>query len=135
MTKPSTLNKRYLAVCVVGSQALASIIIPVIVLIAIGKSAAVSALVGGWIATLANLYFSIQAFRYSGARSSQLMVRAFYRGEAGKFVIVMLLFIAAFKLLPGARDNAAYLFSAFFVVYAVALVAPLLLREKGASGQ
>lgn len=129
MTRPSALNKRYLAVCVVGSQALASILIPVIVLIALGKDAALAALVGGWIATLANLYFAYQAFRYTGARASHLTVSAFYRGETGKFVIVMLLFLATFKMLPGVRDNAAYLFSAFLVVYGVALIAPLFLRK------
>jgi len=129
VTKPSALNKRYLTVCVVGSQALASIIIPVCVLIAIGKDAASAALVGGWIATLANLYFAIQAFRYTGARSSEQVMRTFYRGEAGKFVIVMMLFLASFKLLPGARDNAAFLFSAFFLVYGVAVIAPLFMRD------
>ncbi|MEC8813178.1 MAG: ATP synthase subunit I [Ketobacter sp.] len=129
VTKPSTLNKGYLGVYVVGSQALVSTLIPVIVLCFVGKAAALAALVGGWIAVLANLYFAIQAFRFSGARASQNMVRAFYRGEAGKFVIVMLLFIAAFKLLPGVRESAAYLFSAFFVVYGVAWLAPLFLRK------
>ncbi len=130
MTKPSTLNKRYLAVYLVGSQALASILVPVVVLVAVDKNAALSALVGAWIATLANLYFALQAFRYSGARSSRQMVRAFYRGESGKFVIVMLLFIAAFKLLPGVGDNAAYLFSAFFVVYGIAWIAAFVLRAR-----
>lgn len=114
----------------VGSQALVSTLIPVLVLFAVGKEAALAALSGGWIAVLANLYFAIQAFRFSGARASQEMVRAFYRGEAGKFVIVMLLFIAAFKLLPGVRESAAYLFSAFFIVYGIAWLAPLLLRKN-----
>ena len=86
-------------------------------LIAIGKDAASAALVGGWIATLANLYFAIQAFRYTGARSSEQVMRTFYRGEAGKFVIVMMLFLAAF------------LFSAFFLVYGVAVIAPLFMRD------
>ncbi|AUM13078.1 hypothetical protein Kalk_11870 [Ketobacter alkanivorans] len=129
VTKPSTLNKGYIAVYVVGSQALVSTLIPVLVLFAVSKEAALAALAGGWTAVLANLYFAIQAFRFSGARASQEMVQAFYRGEAGKFVIVMLLFIAAFKLLPGVRESAAYLFSAFFIVYGIAWVAPLLLRK------
>ncbi len=127
MTKPSTLNKGYIAVYVVGSQALVSTLIPVLVLFAVSKEAALAALAWGWTAVLANLYFAIQAFRFSGARASQEMVQAFYRGEAGKFVIVMLLFIAAFRLLPGVRESAAYLFSAFFIVYGIAWVAPLLL--------
>lgn len=76
---------------------------------------------------LGNLYFAIQAFRFSGARASQEMVRAFYRGEAGKFVIVMLLFIASFRLIDGIRDTAPYLIAAFFLVYGIAWVAPLVL--------
>ena len=130
MTRPNTLNRGYLGVYVVGTQALVSLLIPAIVLFAGGKEAALAALAGGWIAVLANLYFAIQAFRFSGARAARDMVRAFYRGEAGKFVIVMLLFIAAFKLLPGVRESAAYLFSAFFVVYGIALLAPLFLRRN-----
>ncbi len=130
MTRPSPLNKRYLAVYVVGAQALVSTIIPVIVLLTAGERAALAALAGGWIATLANLYFAVQAFRFSGARSSREMVRAIYRGEAGKFVIVMLLFIAAFKMLPGVSDNAAYIFSAFFIAYGIAWFAPLFLRAN-----
>lgn len=130
MTKPGTINRRYLAVYVVGSQALTSLLIPVIVLFAVSKNAAVAALVGGWIATLANLYFAVQAFRFSGARASHDMVKAFYRGEAGKFVVVMLLFIAAFKMLPGVSDSVAYLFSVFFVVYGVGWFAPLFVQAK-----
>lgn len=130
MTKPNMLNKKYLAVYVVGSQALVSTLIPVLVLLVVSKEAALAALAGGWTAVLANAYFAIQAFRFSGARSSQKMMQAFYRGEAGKFVIVMLLFMAAFKLLPGVRESAVYLFSAFFLVYGSAVLVPLFLRGK-----
>jgi ATP synthase protein I len=129
VTKPSTLSKSYIGVYVVATQFFVALIFPAIVLFAVGKEAALAALIGGWIAVLANLYFAVQAFRFSGARASREMVRAFYRGEAGKFVIVMLLFIAAFKLLPGVRESAAYLFSAFFVVYGIAWLAPLFLRR------
>ena len=130
MTRPSTLNKRYLAVYVVGAQALISTLLPVLVFIAVGGTAATVALAGGWIATLSNLYFAVQAFRFSGARQSDSMVKAFYRGEAGKFVIVMLLFIAVFKSLPGAREHALSLFSTFFLTYSVAFFAPWVLKHR-----
>ncbi len=129
VTKPRAINDRRLAYYVVGSQAVASLLLPILVWIATERSAAVAALIGGWIATLGNFYFAVQAFRYSGARASRDMVRAFYRGEAGKFVIVMLLFIAAFRLVDGIRDTAPYLFFAFFLVYGIAWVAPLVLRK------
>lgn len=129
VTKPRAINDRHLAYYVVGSQALASLLLPILVWIVTERSAALAALIGGWIATLGNLYFAVQAFRYSGARASREMVRAFYRGEAGKFVIVMLLFIATFRLVDGVRDTAPYLFFAFFLVYGFAWVAPLVLRQ------
>jgi len=129
VTKPRALNDRYLAYYVVGSQAVASLLLPILVWFAAGKSAAVAALAGGWIATLSNLYFAVQAFRFSGARASRDMVRAFYRGEAGKFVIVMLSFIAAFRLLDGIRETALYLFLAFFLVYGIAWGAALVLKR------
>jgi len=130
VTKPRAINDRHLAYYVVGSQAVASLLIPILVWIAANPDAAVAALIGGWIATLGNLYFAIQAFRFSGARASRDMVRAFYRGEAGKFVIVMLLFIATFRLVEGIRATAPYMFFAFFLVYGIAWVAPLLLRKN-----
>ncbi len=129
VTKPRTINDRHLAYYVVGSQAVASLLLPILVWIVTGRSAAVAALIGGWIATLSNLYFAAQAFRFSGARASREMVRAFYRGEAGKFVIVMLLFIATFRLVDGIRETAPTLFLAFFSIYGIAWVAPLVLRQ------
>ncbi len=129
MTRPESLNRRKIAVYLVGAQAIVATTIPLLVWIAVGKSAAGAAFVGGWIATLANGYFALQAFRFSGARASRDMVRAMYRGEAGKFVIVMVMFIATFSLLPGVRDNATYLFSAFFLVYGTTWVAPVFLQR------
>lgn len=127
LTKPRAINDRHLAYYVIGTQAAVSVLLPVLVWIVLGKGAAVAALAGGWIATLGNFYFAVQAFRFSGARASRDMVRAFYRGEAGKFVIVMLLFIATFRLVDGIRDTAPYLFAAFFLVYGIAWMAPLIL--------
>lgn len=129
LTKPRALNDRYLAYRVVGAQMAVAVLIPLLVWIASGKNAAIAALTGGGIAVLGNLYFAVQAFRFSGARASREMVQAFYRGEAGKFVIVMLLFAAAFHGLDGIRDTALYLFIAFILVYGIAWLAPLILKQ------
>ena len=129
MTKTGTLNKGMLGVYVVGSQVFVSTVIAALLLLTAGKEAALAALSGGWTAVLANLYFALQAFRHSGAQASRDIVRAFYQGEAGKFVIVILLLLATFKLLPGARENAAIIFTAFFVVYGVAWVVPAVFRR------
>lgn len=126
VTKPRAINDRRIAYRLVGLQAATALLLPVLVWMIAGRSAAQAAFVGGGIATVANLYFAVQAFRFSGARASREMVRAFYRGEAGKFVIVMVLFVAAFRLLDGIREMALYLFLGFFLVYGLAWVAPLL---------
>ena len=52
-----------------------------------GNVAGYSALSGGLIAWLPNLYFAHKAFRFSGARAAQEIVRSFYAGEAGKLIL------------------------------------------------
>ena len=115
MVKPRQINDRHLAVYVVGSQALISVVLPLTLLLFAGKAVAIAALCGGWIATIANGYCAIQAFRYSGASASSQMIKAFYRGETGKFVIVMLLFVMSFKLIEGIKEQAHILILAFIV--------------------
>ena len=48
-----------------------------------GPIAGYSGLCGGLIAWLPNVYFAHKAFRFSGARAAQAIVRSFYAGEAG----------------------------------------------------
>jgi ATP synthase protein I len=57
-----------------------------------------SALAGGLIAVIPNLYFTSYAFRYRGARSAKLIVRAFNRGETGKFLLTLVGFGGVFTL-------------------------------------
>lgn len=49
--------------------------------------------------TVPQLYFGIKAFRYMGARSSQLVVQNFYKGEFSKILLVAIGFAVAFKLI------------------------------------
>jgi ATP synthase protein I len=60
---------------------------------------AYSALLGGFIALCPNVYFAHWAFRYSGAQAASSVTRAFYRGEAGKFVLTAILFAGVFALI------------------------------------
>ncbi len=129
VVKPRRLNDRHLAVYVVGSQAVLATIIPLLTLLITDKMAAIAALSGGWIATIANGYFALQAFRYSGASASSQMIKAFYRGETGKFVIAILSFIMVFRFVEGAKENAAAVILAFIAVQSVAWLAPLFLRK------
>ena len=61
-----------------------------------GAVAAMSVGLGAGIALAGSLYFALQAFRHGGARQASQIVQGFYKGEAGKFVITVLLFAAVF---------------------------------------
>jgi ATP synthase protein I len=69
---------------------LALVLIAVALLKNIG--AAIAAGLGAGIAIVGSLYFALQAFRHAGAKQAPQIVRSFYKGEAGKFVITVLLF-------------------------------------------
>lgn len=57
-----------------------------------------STLVGGMIFVIPNTYFTFYAFRYSGGQWAPWILRSFYRGQAGKLVLVGVGFAMAFKL-------------------------------------
>nr|WP_246341389.1 ATP synthase subunit I [Simiduia aestuariiviva] len=49
----------------------------------------VSCLLGGMVAIVPHAYFAGLAWRFSGARAAPWVVRSFYRGESGKFVLTL----------------------------------------------
>lgn len=57
---------------------------------------AYSALLGGSIWLMPNLYFARQAFRYRGARAAPHIARALYLGETGKFALTAVAFGVVF---------------------------------------
>jgi len=59
-----------------------------------------SALVGGVIQVVPHAWFTRQAFKYTVARQTHLVVRAMYQGETGKVVLTAALFVIAFSELP-----------------------------------
>ncbi|WP_288128957.1 ATP synthase subunit I [Microbulbifer sp.] len=69
-----------------------------------GREIAVSALSGGLLCVLPNLYFGLRAFELlgpgrrdvRGAHASQRTVASFYRAETGKFVLTLMGFAAIF---------------------------------------
>lgn len=50
---------------------------------------AVSCLLGGLVAIVPHAYFAGLAWRFSGARAAPWVVKSFYRGESGKFVLTL----------------------------------------------
>lgn len=87
-----------------------------------------SALLGGLIALLANLYFAAKAFRYSGARSAGAIVRAMWSGEMGKLFLTAALFALVFV---GVRPlDAVALFCGYGLTLATGASALLLVKKN-----
>ncbi len=61
-------------------------------LLLINTVVAYSALLGGLIAVVPNIYFASLAFRYSGARAANDVAKSLYVGEVGKFVLTAMAF-------------------------------------------
>ncbi|QKX18948.1 ATP synthase subunit I [Microbulbifer sp. YPW1] len=85
----------------------------------LGRVIALSALLGGTLCVLPNLYFGLRAFellspggrKLRGARASQRTVASFYRAETGKFVMTLAGFAAVFAAVKPL--NAAVLFISY----------------------
>ncbi|WP_245792341.1 ATP synthase subunit I [Teredinibacter waterburyi] len=86
------------------SPALASIavqlvvVVPVaLVLLVVDMLFAYSFSLGAIVYILPNAYFTLYAFRYTGARSSYWVVKSLKWGESGKFALVCLGFALVFR--------------------------------------
>jgi ATP synthase protein I len=93
-----------------------------------GAVAGYSGLCGGLIAWLPNVYFAHKAFRFSGARAAQAIVRSFYAGEAGKLVLTAVLFALTFAGVKPLEPLAV--FGVFFLTQLVNWFSPLLIRKR-----
>lgn len=92
-----------------------------------GSIGGYSGFYGGLIAWLPNVYFAHKAFRFSGARAAQAIVRSFYAGEAGKLVLTAVLFALVFA---GVKPlDALALFGVFLLTQLVNWFAPLLMKR------
>jgi ATP synthase protein I len=93
-----------------------------------GTVAGYSGLCGGLIAWLPNVYFARKAFRFSGARAAQAIVRSFYAGEMGKMILTAVLFALTFVVVKPLEAPA--LFGVFVLALSVGWFAPLLMRTR-----
>lgn len=114
-------NARRLAFSVVAGQAAVTVLFALASFLIAGSNAALSALIGGGIGTLASLVMALIAFGRGAGMDAQRVMRAFYVGEAAKLGVVIVLFVIvlkAMKVSPGALFGA---YVATFFVYWVAL--------------
>lgn len=97
-----------------------------IVSLAFNLNVALSSVLGGLVCLLPNLYFAWRLFSVKGARSSREIAKAFYKGEAGKLLLTVLLFALVFSQIKPLSVVA--LFSGFVAVQMMNWVVPLLWR-------
>ncbi len=115
---------RRLAFSVVLGQVTVTVMAGLLAWAISGRLAAFSALLGGGIGTAASLILALVGFS-RGAVDAARALRAFYGGEALKLVVVVGLFVAAFKLTKVAPLAMFTAFAATFFVYWIALAAAL----------
>jgi ATP synthase protein I len=103
----------------------------VTVLVALGSwaladfRAAVSALLGGGIGTVASLAMAVLSFGGSAASEPQRALRALYIGEAAKVAVVIVLFVAVLRTLKVVALAMLGSYIATFFVFWVALAGAL----------
>ncbi len=95
LSQPRPLVDRTQAVRLLKWQLILALVLSAFAL-PFGGVAMISVILGTGIAIAGSLYFALQAFRHAGATQASQIVRSFFRGEAGKFVITVLLFAAVF---------------------------------------
>jgi len=89
-----------------------------------GYDGALATALGCGIAIFPNAYFTLQAFRYKASEDPVRALAAFYRGETGKIILVMVLCALTFKFLV--LHNPLLLFTALFVMLVTQTVASVL---------
>jgi len=97
-----------------------------------GRLAAVSALLGGGISTLASLVMAAFSFRQSSLANAYSAIRGFYVGEAAKLATVVVLFVVVLRTLKVSplAMFAAYLATFFVYWVALANALPTLSQSK-----
>jgi ATP synthase protein I len=115
---------RRLAYGVVLGQAGVSAIAALLAFALAGREAAISALLGGGIATAGSLAMALLVFAGAVA-NAQRIVAAFYVGEALKLAIVVVLFVMVLRTVRVVPLAMLGSFAATYLVYWVALIGAL----------
>ena len=118
-------HARRLAFGVVLAQAAVTVTATLIAWGVADRRAALSALLGGGIATLGSLVMAGLVFGGGRAMNPQRVLGMFYLGEAVKVALVIVLFVLVLKLVNVAPLAMFVAFAATFLVYWIALVSAL----------
>ena len=90
-------------------------------------NSAYSALLGGLVCIIPNALFALKLFKYHGARAARQIVNNFYKGEALKIVLSIILFTTVFifcKITPLA------FFASYVLVLMTHWLAPWIIVNK-----
>jgi len=112
---------------VAGLQAIVTLLVAVGCYLMTDPVAAYSALLGGVVCFLPNLYFAWESFRHQGAQAAKQIVRSFYKAEAVKFGLTAVLFALVFALVRPL--NPIYFFLTYVVVQVVHWLSPLVIKR------
>jgi len=104
-----------------------TLIIATICAIVFNINAAISALLGGIVCIIPNAYFACKIFKYQGARAAKQIVNSFYKGEALKIILSILLFTAVFVL---CRITPLAFFVSYILVLMTHWFAPWIIVNK-----
>jgi len=87
-----------------------------------------SLLLGGAICIVGQAYFAYRVFRFAGARMADKVLGSFYAGEAGKFVLVLVMFALAFNFIALFKTpiNALFLFLGYLMAQSAVWFSALL---------
>jgi ATP synthase protein I len=111
----------------IAMQALAVLLVSIIFFLTNGVKEGYSALCGGVISIFPNFVFATLAFRNAGASAAKEVITDFFKGEALKLVLVIVLFWVVFKTLD-------VIYLPLFVTYALAIflhwLSPLIFKSK-----
>jgi F0F1-type ATP synthase assembly protein I len=112
---------RRVAYTVVVWQGAVTFVVALVCYAMSGRFAAMSALLGGGISTLASLVMAVLCFRTSTLANAQSAIRGFYVGEAAKLATVVVLFALVLRTLKVSPLAMFAAFMATFIVFWVAL--------------
>ena len=124
---------RRLACSVVLGQAAVSVIAALCAWTLVGRVAALSALIGGGIATAGSLAMAGLVFGGTAGGDARRALSAFYLGEALKLAVVAVLFVVVLKVMTVAPLAMFAAFAVTLLVYWIALLSALP-RMPGARG-
>ncbi len=106
-----------------------TILLAIICLLLSGATAAISAILGGLVSILPNAFFAITMFRHQGARAAKKIVSSFYKGEALKLALTIIMFTLVFKYFT---INPLVFFVVYIVAQMVFWFAPMIFNNSGA---